>query len=408
MNDLYPTMKRLLHSAQCPGWALTGSISLLLLVATCATPGAANPPAAAANNDPSELFFRQNPVPHFLIEVTGTNLTNLRQDNRKYVRATVKVGTNVYSDVGIHLKGAAGSFRGLDDKPALTLNFDKFHNGQRFHGMDKLHLNNSVQDSSYLTEILCGEMFLTAGVPAARAAHARVTLNGRDRGFYVLKEGFDKTFLKRHFANVKGNLYDGGFLREVTDPLERNSGDGPDDHADLKALARAAEVSDPTQRLAQMEQRLDVDRFLSFIALEIMTHHWDGYALKRNNYRIYHDPDSDKIVFIPHGMDQMFQNADFPILPNMDGLVARAIVTTPDGRKRYLERVAKLYAEVFRVETLTNRINELEAQIQPALEAMSPGAARNQADAANYLRHRIIDRAKSLARQLGLPPPAKQ
>jgi hypothetical protein len=65
--------------------------------------------------------------------------------------------------------------------------------------LDKIHLNNSVQDRSYLTEILCGDLFLAAGVPAARGTHARVFLNGRDLGLYGLKEGFDQSFLRRHF-----------------------------------------------------------------------------------------------------------------------------------------------------------------------------------------------------------------
>src|SRR5207253_9336101 len=133
------------------------------------------------------------------IEIKSTNLAALQRNDRAYVPATVREGDIVYTDVGIHLKGAAGSKRDLNDKPALTLNFDKFQDRQKFHGLDKIHLNNSVQDPSYMTELLCGELFRAAGVPAARTTHARVELNGRDLGLYVLKEGFTKTFLRRYF-----------------------------------------------------------------------------------------------------------------------------------------------------------------------------------------------------------------
>lgn len=351
--------------------------------------------------DPSDAFFESSATAHFVIQITGTNLTALQQDNRRYVRATVTVGSDTYSDVGVHLKGAAGSFRGIDDKPALTLSFDKFQKGQRFHGLDKLSLNNSVQDGSYLTEILCGEMFRAAGVPAARATHARVTLNGRDRGMYVLKEGFGKTFLRRHFQNDKGNLYDGGFLREITEPLQRTSGEGKDDHADLKALAEAASLRDATQRLARLETVLDVDRFVTFIALEVMMHHWDGYALKRNNYRLYHDPTSGRIVFIPHGMDQMFSDVNFPILPGMDGLVARAIVEAPAGRERYLTRMTNLFQTVFQAQALTNRIWQLHDRARPAFAAIIPNAATEHDHATENLCTLVRQRAESLGRQLG-------
>src|SRR5829696_1396284 len=80
--------------------------------------------------DKSDDFFESGVVPELRIEITGTNLTQLRRQQRNYVRATVRDGERVYQDVGIHLKGAAGSWRELDDRPALSLNFDKFRDGQ--------------------------------------------------------------------------------------------------------------------------------------------------------------------------------------------------------------------------------------------------------------------------------------
>ena len=211
------------------------------------------PKGERAREIPGKTLFDVPRVLNISIEIASKELESLRRNNREHVRSTVREGTNVWRDVGIHLKGAAGSFRGLEDKPALTLGFSKFTNGQRFHGLRKIHLNNSVQDSSYMTELICGELFLAAGIPAARTTHARVELNGRDLGLYVLKEGFDKTFLRRHFKNPNGNLYDGGFLREVTEPLEMDSGKD-NGYADLKALVRAAQETDPSARLAALEK----------------------------------------------------------------------------------------------------------------------------------------------------------
>jgi len=98
---------------------------------------------------------------------------------RTNVLAVVREDGIVYSNVLIHLKGSAGSFRSFDSKPALTLAFDKQNPEQRFHGLSKISLNNSVQDYSYLCEKIGREMFVSAGVPAPRATHAMVELNGR-------------------------------------------------------------------------------------------------------------------------------------------------------------------------------------------------------------------------------------
>ena len=219
----------------------------------------------------ADNVFTNLTVPRIRIEIPRESMGLLRSSpggfgqwgRRRIVKVTVKEGDSVYTNVALHLKGAAGSFRPVDDTPALTLKFDKFVAGQNFHGLNKLSLNNSVQDPSYLTEKICRELFEASGVPVPRAAHAKVELNGRNLGLYVLTEGFNKQFLKRYFRNTKGNLYDCGFVKEITDGLGVNSGDNRRDQSDLQALAETALDQDPTRRLARLEKVLDMDRFLS-------------------------------------------------------------------------------------------------------------------------------------------------
>lgn len=365
----------------------------------------------------SDLFTGANVV-RIEIEIPREGLDTLRQYHwrgrgrggtaeRVNVKATVREGGHVYRDVAIHLKGAAGSFESIDERPALTLNFDKFVKGQTFHGLEKISLNNSVQDPTYLNEKICREMFAAAGVPVPRADHAVVELNGRKLGLYVLTEGFNKQFLKRHFKNNKGNLYDGGFLRDVDQELALNSGNDPKDHSDLKALVQAASHPVSSNRWARLEQVLDVDRFISMLAMEILQCHWDGYAMNRNNYRIYHDPDSNKMVFIPHGLDQMFGvervPPSMPILPQMQGRVARAVLQTTEGRRRYLERTSQLLTNVLKVEIITRRVNQLAASVRPLLAEGSSQAARIHDQQVADFCDRIAQRAASVQTQLARP-----
>lgn len=375
---------------------------------TAASPGASAPKKPKRpKEDPSAAFFAALPVVRLEIDVGEPELSDLLRDERTYVRSTVReldagggAVANVYRDVGIHLKGARGSYRPFHSTPALSLNFDKFTAGQKFHGIDKLHLNNSVQDPSYLCEFVTGELFRAAGVPAARVAFALVTLNNRPRGLYVLKEGFDRTFLSRHFADRDGNLYDGGFLSDIDEPLRRTSGAGPGDHSDLARLAEAASELDPARRLERLEAVLDLDRFLSFIAVEVLTWHWDGYAMKSNNYRIYHDPASGRFVFLPHGMDQMFGHARGPIVPDAGGLVARAVLSTAAGRERYLRRLGEIVERIFVAEDLTRRIDDVAPIVRAALaelgEDLDGEKPRRHDAAVAELRSRVADRAQAV------------
>ena len=80
------------------------------------------------------------------------------------------------------------------------------------------------------------------------------------------------------FGDATGNFYDGGFVQDINADLEKDSGQGPDDHSDLRALQAACLEPDPEKRWPAIEERLDVDAFVSFMALELMTCHWDGYT----------------------------------------------------------------------------------------------------------------------------------
>lgn len=355
-------------------------------------------------------------VPRIRIEISRRGMDTLRQYQwawggnsweRTNVLATVREGDAVYRNVAIHLKGGAGSFRSVDQKPALTLSFDKVEEAQRFHGLKKIHLNNSVQDPSYLSEQLSRELFEAAGVPVPRASHAIVELNGRALGLYVLVEGWNKQFLKRYFQNTKGNLYDGGFAKDITYPLEVNSGDNPDDRSALEALVKAAQEPDISARLVRLEKVLDVDHFLSFIAMEVLLAHWDGYAMNRNNYRVYHDLDSNRMVFFPHGLDQMFgtwkARPDSPITPQMQGMVARSLLQIPEGRRRYLERMAYLVTNHFDAQALTSRAQQLAAKIRPLLAEDGEWAVLQHRNAVDALCRRIEQRARSVREQLATP-----
>lgn len=350
----------------------------------------------------SDSYFKSAKIVKLDLEIGAKEMESIRNNNRKYVGCTLKEDDKVVgTEVGIHLKGAAGSFRGIDDKACLTLNMDKFKKGQTFHGMDKFHLANSVQDPSYISELICGEIFRAAGVPASRIHHVIVSINGKRRGLYYLKEGYDSFFLKKHFGNSDGNFYDGGFLRDIDQPLQLVSPGENDakNHADLKALLASAREK-PAERFAKIEKLLEMDKFLAYMALEVIMWDWDGYPMNRNNYRLYHDVKTNKITFIPSGMDQMFGDPNGTILPGFQGFLSRAIIETPEGKERYLKKMADIMKNVFKPDELNKRLDELEARVQPALASVDAGAGRDYKNQVNRLRNAFKVRQKSVEDQL--------
>ena len=367
--------------------------------------------------DPSVSFFDEGRIPQIRITLNESQEQKLREDLRRYVKCTLVESLPIpddpnapaettYTEVAIKVKGAAGSSRELDDKPAFTLNMNKHLKEQSYHGLGKLHLNNSVQDESYLNEWLCADIARDAKVPATRVTHARVWLNDRDLGLFVIKEGFDRQFLTRHFGNADGNLYDGGFVQDVDADLEKDSGKGPDDHSDLRALKAACDEPDAELRWPAIEKHLDVDAFLTFMAFERMTCHWDGYTPNKNNYRIYFHPKDGRARFLPHGMDQMFGDPGFPILEFPPTIVASAVMHNPDWRARYRERIAELLP-LFETKRLHEKLDVAIARLQPVVDAFGEEFARGHADRVREFKERIAARDPALREQLehGDPTP---
>ena len=352
-------------------------------------------------SDPGAALFTNQGVRHLQLTISPENVAALKASPRQPVNASLREGTNVFAPVAVHLKGSTGSFRGLDGKPGFTISLDKFEPAQRFHGHKKIHLNNSVEDASCMNELIGGEFFRAAGVPAARVTHALVEFNGKQLGLYVLKEGFTEDFLALYFRHPTGNLYDTGAGRDVDEPLRKDLGTNPEDRSDLAALTDAALEPDLKRRWTRLQGALDMDRVLSFLAAEILLGHRDGYGLARNNFRVYHDVDSGRLLFFPHGMDVLLGNARAPVDVRMNGLVAQAILEIPEGRRAYRARCAQLFTNHFNVAKLHARVDETLSQLRPALPRDEAAALEREAAA---LKARITARAQELEKLLAVPP----
>lgn len=341
----------------------------------------------------ADLFASTNIIA-FRLDLATAAMESLRTQPREWAKADLRAGNVLYRNVAVHIKGSQGSLQPIDARPALTVSFTKFDPERKFHGLGKIHFNNEAEDPSFMTEILCSEVCRNAGLPAARSTYATLTINGRPLGLYLLKEGLTKDFLGQYFSKTSGNLYDGGFRKDINEPLERIGGKGAEDQSDRRALLAAAREPDLKRRWERLNAVLDTDRFITLLALSAITWNWDGYPMSRNNYRIYHDPTTDKMVFIPHGLDQMFWEPKGSIYPPWRGLVAASVMTTSEGRQRYRDELASLQTNVFHVTRLQRRIDELAQRLRPFRGDAAQQAAR--------LKQRIAARWASIDQQLAL------
>ena len=141
-----------------------------------------------------------------------------------------------------------------------------------------------------------------------------------------MTEAVNRAFLKRHFGNGSGNLYEGVF-QDISARLEKDNGK-PDDYLDLHRLSVACAQRDLAKRRAALSVLLDTEQALNFMAVEMIIANWDGYTLYQNNYRIYHSPTTDRFTIVPHGIDNAFFESGLSFMPPRKSVLALAYLST--------------------------------------------------------------------------------
>ena len=122
-------------------------------------------------------------------------------------RADITIDGKVIPSVGIRTKGFIGSLN--PERPSLKVKFDEYLDQSPIEGLDRLTLNNNVQDESLASQYLTYKLFNKVGVPAPRINHAKVTVNGEYLGIYAHVESVRGPFIKRNFGDYSGEFYEG-------------------------------------------------------------------------------------------------------------------------------------------------------------------------------------------------------
>jgi hypothetical protein len=377
-----------------------------------------------AGPDPSDPIYDPARIVEVAIEMPEASWDTIRMQNRSadllmgadcqaepfpnpftYVEATVTVDGLRLEQTGVRKKGFLGSLD--DDKPSLKIKFDEYIDREAF-GLSGLTLNNNKQDPAYLRQCITYQLFARAGVPAPRCNFAHVTINGRDLGVYTNVEAVGKKFLKRHFADNDGRLYEGtlsDFRTTWLATFEAKTNESDPDRSDLEAMVTAAAASDATL-VSALDQRMSVERFLTFWAMETLTEHWDGYASNTNNYFIYRDPTTNLFDFIPWGTDGVMSSlGNQPgAIVVANGILARRLYLLPATRDRFLTRVGELRDSVWDETEILAEIDRIETLIAPRVANDPFGNAAGFATALDEVRAFVSRRGDDIDAMLAAPP----
>lgn len=131
-------------------------------------------------------------------------------ENEEYVMCDVTIDGETVQSVGIRAKGntSLSSVKNYgNNRYSFKIEFDHYQDGINYQGLDKLSLNNIIQDNTYMKDYLCYQLMQEFGVTSPLCSYIYLTVNGEDWGLYLAVEAVEDSFLERNYGNSDGELY---------------------------------------------------------------------------------------------------------------------------------------------------------------------------------------------------------
>ena len=335
-----------------------------------------------------KLVFENDDILSFHITVNSEDWLRMWDRPFQYVKCTVKFGDEVYKNVGLRFKGnSSSSVRGL--KKSYKFKFDEFKK-QDFHGFKKLNFSNGFKDPSMLREKLAYDLLSEAGVPASRATFAKLylTIDGHYDaeylGLYTLVEQVDKVFLKERFGDTEGCLFKGEGLSDLIyrgdDPrryerdYEAKLSKIQQDYSVLIQFIQLLNETPEESFQTEIENKFNVETFLSWLALNTLLSNLDSYAGTGHNYYLYFNKSTGKSEFIPWDLNEAFGNFQVGSAQDMMELdiyepyakpkiLIERILHVPEFKERYIEKIKALIDGPFHQNVMYTKIDELHKKV---------------------------------------------
>ncbi len=241
------------------------------------------------------------------------------------VPAKLTVDGKTYPGVGVRFRGASSFFTVAEGlKRSFNLAVDFSNNEQRLLGVKTLNLLNSHTDPTYLRTPLYYHV-ARQYLPAHKANHVRVVINGESWGIYVNVEQFNADFIQERFGTPKGARWKvpgsprgrGALSYLGEDPAaykaiyDLKTKEDSKAWADLARLCRVLNETPPQDLEAALSPLLDIDGALRFLALENVFINGDGYWIRSSDYNLYQDT-KGQFHIIPHDANETFRAPEGP------------------------------------------------------------------------------------------------
>ena len=225
---------------------------------------------------------------------------------------TLTINGEIFDSVGVRYKGNS-SYTANQVKNPLNIKLDHIIDDQSIEGYGTIKLANAFKDPSFIREVLSYEI-ARKYFPASLSNFANVYINDTHLGLYTSDQSVDKFFMRTHFGSdentrVKGEITSSG---PPTGGVWEYFGDDSSNYYglyDMKSDYGWDELINFLDILnnqnAYVDQVLNVDRHLWFLAFSNLVVNLDGPINNPQNHYLYKD-DFSRFNPIPWDFNESF------------------------------------------------------------------------------------------------------
>lgn len=169
--------------------------------------------------------------------------------DEKYRACAVTIDGEAQGTVGIRAKGntSLSSMAQYDnDRYSFKIEFDHYQKKKTYRGLDKLSLNNIIQDATYMKDYWSYTFMNQMGLASPLCSYTEIYVNGEYWGLYLAVEGVEEAFLERNYGEDYGKLY-------KPDSLSFGGGRGNGQAFDMQDFEKKLQGDDTEEQAAADE-----------------------------------------------------------------------------------------------------------------------------------------------------------
>ncbi|MFI3175114.1 MAG: CotH kinase family protein, partial [Bacillota bacterium] len=167
---------------------------------------------SAESNNYEQHFFSELNVNTIDIIVDETAWQNLLDtaSSKEYIVCDLLINGERFSNIAIRAKGNSSlqQVQSSDsDRYSFKIEFDHYDKTKTYYGLDKLALNNIIQDNTFMKDYMAYTLMGEFGVASPLVNYTNVSVNGEAFGLYLAVEAIEEAFLQRNYGNSYGIAY---------------------------------------------------------------------------------------------------------------------------------------------------------------------------------------------------------